>query len=303
MLTDGVRRYHVLYEEQAKPLLYTAPWWLDVTCGKNAWDVLLMREPVSNIEAGLAYFPTRIRGLKTIITPPATQWVQLISNQPEEFSFDQPVAEYFPSCRILDVSIKSPSKWILGGNGYGVTTRYSYVLPYLDRVEKMKAGYNEGLRRNLKQAEKIFEIKESDDVGTFISLCKSTFTQRSSKAPWWMDDILPAVIDELIKRECGRLSFVFLDGKVIAAMLTGWDQCTDYYLAGGRDATAEGISAHGLLLDQAVTSAQDRGNAFDFEGSMVPGIANFFQSFGAHPIPYIQVRKFRGLGLLWSLMQ
>jgi len=91
-------------------------------------------------------------------------------------------------------------------------------------------------------------------------------------------------------------------GVAIAGILTGWDSKTSYYLAGGRNGDDQGASAHALLLDHVIHEAQTRGLAFDFEGSMNPGIANFFQSFGAKPESYLQIRKFRGMGKLWSLL-
>ena len=303
MLTDRQRRYHALYQEQDLPSLYSAPWWLDITCGKDGWDALLIREPDSNIETAIPYCSTPIKGLSAIITPPATQWVQIITGQGDDDSFRRSFLHHFPKSAIFDLSIKTSKAYVLEGKDFSAMIHYSYVLSYHDVVAKMKAGYNEGLRRNLKQAEKIFEIKESDDVNTFISLCKTTYAQRSMKSPWWIEQILPAIIALLIKEEKGRLSFVSKNGNAIAAMLTGWDDGTDYYLAGGRLATDEAVSAHALLLDQAVTQAQARGNDFDFEGSMVPGIANFFQSFGGHPMPYTRIRRFKRLGVLWSMLQ
>jgi len=303
MLTDRQRRYHALYEEQENPTLYTAPWWLDLTCGQDGWDALLIREPSSTSEFAIPFCHTRIKGLSAIITPPATQWVQLISKKEDQDNFPHTVLDHFPNCSIFDLSIKTSKQNVMEGHGYSSMIHYSYVLSHHPVVEKMKAGYNEGLRRNLKQAEKIFEIQESDDVHTFISLCKSTYAQRSMKSPWWIEEIVPAIIALLLKEKKGSLSFVSKSGKAIAAMLTGWDDNTDYYLAGGRLATDEAISAHALLLDRAVTHAQRRGNDLDFEGSMVPGIANFFQSFGAHPIPYTRIRRFKGLGLIWSMLQ
>jgi hypothetical protein len=303
MQTDRQRRYQALYEAQDLPPLYTAPWWLDVTCGKDGWDALLIHDPVSNAEIAIPYFITRIRGLSAIVSPPATQWVQLLSGPGQELNFHPSVLEHFPKSSIFDLSIKTGKENVLEGKGFSAMIHYSYVSSFHDVVEKMKGGYNEGLRRNLKQAEKIFDLQESDDVRTFISLCKTTYAQRSMKPPWWFVEKLPAITALLIKEKKGSLSFVFKNGQAIAAMLTGWDNHADFYLAGGRLATDEGTSAHALLLDRAVTQAHGRGNDFDFEGSMVPGIANFFQSFGAHPFPYTRIRRFKGLGLLWSMLQ
>src|SRR5688572_12236778 len=132
MLTDRQRRYHALYEVQETPSLYTAPWWLEVTCGQDGWDALLIREPVSNFETAIPFCNTRIKGLTAIITPPATQWVQLISGQTDQHSFPSSVLDQFPNCSIFDLRIKTSKENVLEGNDFSAMIHYSYVLSYHD---------------------------------------------------------------------------------------------------------------------------------------------------------------------------
>ena len=101
--------------------------------------------------------------------------------------------------------------------------------------------------------------------------------------------------------QSGSLDFAMHNGKPIASILTAWDHKATYYLAGGRTGDEAGASAHALLLDKALINSIQAGREFDFEGSMHSGIANFFQSFGASPEEYWQVKKYRGLGKAWSL--
>jgi hypothetical protein len=91
--------------------------------------------------------------------------------------------------------------------------------------------------------------------------------------------------------------------EVLAAVLVAWDPVSTYYLAGGRTARPGAASAHAILLDHAVGDAMARGTSFDFEGSMHPGIANFFQSFGARPEPFTRLTRFTGAGRLWAFLR
>jgi lipid II:glycine glycyltransferase (peptidoglycan interpeptide bridge formation enzyme) len=48
------------------------------------------------------------------------------------------------------------------------------------------------------------------------------------------------------------------------------------------------------LLWQAMLFARDRGcGIFDFEGSMVPGVARFYRNFGARPVSYPGLIRYR----------
>ncbi|HJW31312.1 MAG TPA: GNAT family N-acetyltransferase [Saprospiraceae bacterium] len=300
MLADSVRQYHALHEQQIRPHLYTTPWWLDTVCGTGGWNAVFQTTEGNSLSA-LPYCNSPIRGLKAIFTPPLTQWTSIVGLSPGAEVDLKSWYELLPKRAILDLSIQQDDFTLLPHQHVPVTTKYSYMLPYKMSIEEMTSGYNEGLRRNLKQGQSKFEIIESEDADILIRLCRSTYQQQDLKSPWWVEGVLPGLVRALLERNAGHLSIVIHQSVAIAAMLTAWDDGASYYIVGGRMATEEGTSAHAILLDHAIRQAQKRGNAFDFEGSMIPGIANFFQSFGAKPMPYYQLRQYRGFGLAWRL--
>lgn len=291
--------YLDLYHAAARPALYSAPWWLDATCGGGGWDTVFQYDDAGSMIAALPYGHTRIRGLSAVITPPFTQWVSALQKNAEQ----QPDLPYLlsklPRASIMDLSIKPDGSQPL------ITTalKYSYIIPTDVHPDQIRSGYNEGLRRNIRQAEKEYLINSSDDIKVFLSLCQQSYSAQKLNPPKWLDRVVPDIFKELISRKCGNLTIAGWKGKPIAGILTAWDQDTCYYLAGGRTSDNEGASAHALLLDQAIHSARVRGLSFDFEGSMHPGIANFFQSFGAIPMAYWNMRRYHGLGRLWALIQ
>ena len=46
-----------------------------------------------------------------------------------------------------------------------------------------------------------------------------------------------------------------------------------------------------LLMHNAILDSFSSNKQFDFEGSMVPSIENFFRSFGGKRVPYILIRN------------
>lgn len=285
----------------SRPLLYAAPWWLDATCGAGYWDAILRKNEGGQVVAALPFHITSIRGLSAVITPPLTQWVSLIAATDDHGISNQSLLSELPQCSILDLSVKPENELLHQGSDLPIILKYSFIIPVMDSMEAVRKGYNEGLKRNLRQAAKNYTIEESEDVAGFLSLCEQSYYQRKMKPPKWLHEVVRNVFGQLRLHQCGTITIAKEQDMVIAAVLTAWDQNTAYYLAGGRTADDQGASAHALLLDHAVQAAQSRSIAFDFEGSMHPGIANFFQSFGGSPVPYWQMRKFNGLGKLWSL--
>lgn len=300
MRSSSLKAYHQLFDSIDKPFLYTAPWWLEATCGNGKWNACIHYDQEKPV-AGLAFHQTSIRGLSAIITPPLTQWVTPLANREVSNSILVTMLSGLPQASIFDLTLKSMGDHRLQDDRFPVNSKYSYVLPYSEDVELIRQGYNEGLRRNIRQSENTYAITESEDISIFLSLCRSSYAQQKMKVPAWHEVVLPRVFNGLKINHCGNLFLASFQDKIIAGVLTAWDEHATYYLAGGRAEGDQAASAHALLLDHAITMAHQRKTSFDFEGSMHPGIANFFQSFGATPIPYDQIRQYRGLGKFWVI--
>lgn len=302
MESSPVSAYHSLFASIKEPLLYTAPWWLDATCGHGGWNAIIRRDSEGLPLAALPYQYTRIRGLSAVVTPPFTQWISLLGGGESQVQLSLALLAELPKSSILDLSLRPDTTLRIPESTFPISLKYSFVIAPAAKQEDPRKGYNEGLRRNIRQAEKQYSVETSSDIAVFLSLCRQSYEQQKMKPPPWLDVVVPRVHSALASHQCGTLTLASLNGKTIAGVLTAWDHSTSYYLAGGRTGDEQGASAHALLLDHAIRASQDRGTVFDFEGSMHPGIANFFQSFGAVPAAYWHIRKYRGAGKLWSLL-
>ena len=285
-------------ETQSQVPLYAESWWLDAACGHNGWNVLSAPGPHGSISLPYQYF--KIRGLDTISNPPFTQFLPLIkTGQVNEIPLEN-LFQNLPRHSILDITIRDS---VLFENATlpKAQLRYSYVLETREGMELIRSKYNAGLRRNVKDAADTYDVTESDDVQTLIELCNATYRARGLKAPAWIAASLPDITASLIAKKRGKMKIAWHNGQPIAGILTGWDDVMRYYLAGGRTSHEGGASAHSLLLDDAIADASVHNQNFDFEGSMHPGIALFFQSFGGKPRELWRIRNYKGFGKLWSL--
>lgn len=304
MESNSKTAYRQLYEQCTAPDLYNAPWWLDATCGSGAWDAWIHYDASGLPVAALPYGRTRIRGMSALITPPCTQWVSLLKRPDCAGQLPENPIAGLPVTSIQDLSVRPDATALMTApRGTTFTVKYSYIIPAEKTTDNRRSGYNEGLKRNIRQAEQEYQLRDSTDIEEFLALCRLSYKAQQLHPPSWQNRVIPEIVKELWARNCGHISVAESNGKVIAAILIGWDQATAYYLAGGRMAGEQGASAHALLLDQAVRSAGEQGRAFDFEGSMQAGIANFFQSFGAIPSGYWNFRRYRGMGRIWALLK
>lgn len=301
MLPGNRNIYERVFEMDPGPSLYSFPWWLDATCGPGGWDIYVKN--TTNGEVVIPYCKTVIRGLKAVINPPLSQWISVIRSDPSDKISLHDFIFSLNDFAILDMSFR-PEKYLLyPGDTIPVQFRYSYIISASIHKEHIKSGYNNALRTNLKLGEERLQTHESDDINTFINLCHATYQKRKMKSPIWVTTVLPEVFRALKFNQSGRIDLAYYNGKPIAGIMTGWDKQTCYYLAAGRTDDDAGASGHVLLLHNAIMEANQAGRSFDFEGSMQPGIASFFHSFGANPVAYWNIKKYKGAGKIWSLFQ
>src|SRR6187402_3175834 len=106
----NVQAYLKLFESTKEPFLYSAPWWLDATCGRSGWDAIVAHGAGQSPIAGLPYQVSRIRGLSAITTPPLTQWVSVLAPHgivdPEHLIS----LSSLPKASILDLAIRPDEK-------------------------------------------------------------------------------------------------------------------------------------------------------------------------------------------------
>ena len=280
--------------------LYANTWWLDAVCN-NDWDAFVSNDPGG--EVLIPFYKTSIRRMKAVINPPMTQYLPIIrAIANTRFEIDHFI-KTLPAWSILDIAFPSDAITLDKIHSTTARVKYSYVVGAKQTYEQAKSKYNEGLRRNLKEATRLYAVQESRDVDLLIRLSRESYSQRKMQPPSWINEITAAVVNALHVHQQGKIIVALLDQKPVAAILIGWDTTTHYYLLGGKINGEGAASAHALLLDHAIKESIDAGHQFDFEGSMHAGIANFFQSFGAQPVPYYHIRKYKGMGKLWSLFK
>ena len=84
---------------------------------------------------------------------------------------------------ILDLSIQPDASLPHQDSAFPVALRYSFIIPPDDKADNVRSGYSEGLRRNIRQAEKNYILKQSDDIKGFLSLCRQSKKKKKILGP------------------------------------------------------------------------------------------------------------------------
>lgn len=272
--------------------VFEQPWWLDIVA-PNSWGEVTVKEG----EEIVARLPYVIKKGK-ICMPPFTQtlgpWIKAeyreykpgntqLSKQKEiitELISKLPKHSSFKMCFDSANSYILPYRWL----GYNFTPAFSYRIPNLSDLSLVYTLFNKTAKKNIKYASNKVKIIESEDPENMVDLLGKTFDNQSRSMP--IDKIIiKNIIENCIKRKAGRL-LVAIDneGNKHSSGFFIYDKNVCYYLLGGSDPKFRTSGSQSLIIWNAIQFSATVSKAFDFEGSMVEGIENFFRQFGGNQI-------------------
>src|SRR5580704_2058518 len=182
--------------------------------------------------------------------------------------------------------------------GFQAGLRYTYRLPVVDLDAALKS-MDKSRRRDITNAERSgARVEESADFSLIIQLSEKTFRRRGLELG--LRDA--AFRFQKTLHKAGRCQgFVARDrsGQPLVGVWIAWDDKRAYGLISGYDDAAESTNAVSLALWRSIeyTGRELKLPEFDFEGSMIPGIEQFFRKFGATLMPTYTIRFQKPEGL------
>jgi len=285
--------------------IYSKDWWMDAVCGENNWDVILIKDKGGNIIASMPFYIREKFGLKIITQPLLTQSNGIFIKYPERQILPDKIAyekriiyEVDQSLRKLHIDYYNqnhhysffnwqPFYW----KGYKETVKYTYLIKDTDDIEKVFNNINKRKKQYIKRSEGIYHVYQTSDIEKFYELNKRVFEKKRLKIPYSFDFIKR--LDKKLADHENRAIFC-IDGKrgdLSYMIYLVFDDISSYLLMSGRSMDDNDPNIKSIAVWEAIKFSASKKLRFDFEGSMVEGIADFFRQFGAEPVPYHNISK------------
>ena len=297
---DNKQRYRTLCETEISIPIYSRDWWLDCVCGEDNWDVLIYDEK-DRIEAAMPYY----RLSRNIITMPsqcqtmgiwfnpAFEHKQYPTNLHRRRKISTWFIENLPSHKVfLQTFHHSYTDWLpFYWKGYKQTVRYTYILPDISDHELLFENIKNNVHRNLKKAKRNnLEIRKGIPVEQFLTIYGKTFINKGMKV--YAPDKLHRLIDKSVQRGQGEILGAYdKSGNLCAALFVVWQESCAYHIAGSSDPDYKEIGAFPSLIWETIRFVSSYSRAYDFEGSMLPGVERLCREFGGIQFPYFQISK------------
>ncbi len=177
--------------------------------------------------------------------------------------------------------------------GFTQQTRYTYRVDLSISIDNIKKSFHGNLRNDLKNAlNNEIVIKQNVDFNSFYDIINKTFLRQGSKSPY-SQQWLKQFIDEIKEKRC-FVSFGAYNklGELISVCGLVFDNKSAYFILNGIDIEKQVRGANALMIVDAIKHSQNKEiNYFDFEGSMLPGVEQFYRRFGGELVPYYRIWK------------
>jgi GNAT acetyltransferase-like protein len=309
-------RYRRFSEQSDSLTLFLRSWWLDATCGPEAWDVALA-EHAGEIVGALPYLRRTRFGMVMLTQPQLTQhlgpWIgaafsSSVNPARAKDIMEELIAGLPPFTRYSQNWSPAITNWLpFHWAGFKQTTRYTMRLPELSDLDAVWRGFQANARTDIRKATGRFQLRLRPDptLSDFLDVNRLTFARQHMKVPY-SREYVARLNAACVARNCSKI-FVAEDanGRAHAAAYLVWDANAAYYLMGGGDPALRNSGATSFCIWEAIRFAATVSKAFDFEGSMIESVERFFRSFGALHVPYYHVTQNRSflLRLRAALLQ
>jgi len=277
--------------------VFHQPYWLDAVCGNEAtWQVVGVRRG----EDIVATMPLYFKKKDVIGQPPLTPYLGAYIKFPEgqkpltKHRYEQEVLteliSNIPPFRHLKFNLlPERTNWLpFYWNHFNQTTRYTYLLHDLNPAwlfDQLKGS----LRRQIRKAANSIKVEFSDDIELFHKINRFTFNRKQMAIPYSLGFLKR--LDEAVKPQRVIMFGKDADGNIHAGLYLIWDENRAYYMMGGINPDYQNSGANPFLFWEAIKYAASFVQQFDFEGSMIPSVENFFASFSAEQTPYFTIFK------------
>jgi len=265
-------------DDAVNAMPYAYSWYLDiVTMGK--WDAIV----IDNYQA---VFPVPVKSFllyKKVYQPFFVQQLGLFVRQEKYFSMLQDCVQ------LLQEKQKNIYLHLNTANELpGAKKRLTHLLSLHEEYALIAAEYGTAVKKNLKlSAKQLITISNAINVTSFVTFIKRYVGDKAKELKEKDFQTLEQLIEICMKKDKGFLCCAKnTSGEVLSAVFFLHAKHSLIYLVAGSSQQGRKLQAMTLLLDNVIRQFAHTHTILDFEGSMIPGIAHFYKSFGGKEITF-----------------
>lgn len=291
---DNKEKYRQFCEaEGARIPLFQQWWWWETVCVGKRWDVLLA-ERDGRVAGAMPVLLGRKACLRYSLMPQLTMFTgPWLADASDREVFDDLFRQLAERRFVLYVGRLSPAVSAAGHalpRGYRPSLHYTYRFDPIRPLPELMAAASPLRRRDYKRLGAMLAVDTAVAAEEFADF-HTAYMQGRGRRDLLPHGLMVRVCSEAVRRGQGLVVGARdAGGSLQAALFVACDAECAYMLMLARGPEAP-RNAMAFLVWRTVELMGARVRVFDFEGSMEPGVEEFYRSFGPRRVDMTQVRR------------
>jgi len=277
------KKYNNCISNAINTRIYAYSWYLDIVC--DDWDALVL----DDYQAIMPLPKRKKYGIHYIYQPPWTQQLGIFSLTEISQKIISSFIKKTPSILLLYYNFNTQN---LNLKHKRKSIKVNYELSLNKTHESVFKDYRKDRKKSLRKAtENKLYFEDENSIKELIQLYRETFPFLNIKNESFKR--LHELLEFCFSEEYGFQRNIYMQNQIVARGFFLHCRNRIYYLFGASNKEGKKSGATTFMIDSVLKQFAETESVFDFEGSSIASIGNFYKSFGAKNIPYpvIEIRK------------
>ncbi|MGH9686182.1 MAG: GNAT family N-acetyltransferase [Candidatus Acidiferrales bacterium] len=293
--------WNALVDRSPHGTVFHYSWWLNISA--QHFDILAVRDKHGSVCGGIPLTRKRRTGLRLIHAPQLTPFlgpifdISKVGDACERLQLMRTAGELiarkmpgFDSFRCMVGALGPDLQGFLWA-GFRAELAYTFRVPSEQPIKSVEAQITRTHSQKLGKAKRMgLFVTRNDDIEVFAQLCKIGSVHGNRQL--YPEELPLRLWSAAFQREKSDFYIARTsDGEPIATLLTVHDAKTTYQIVSAFDPTRRDVPGSYLLLWTALGEALEAKRDFDFEGSALRGVEQYYRKWGAGAFPVWRLEK------------
>lgn len=263
-------------------LPYAYSWYLDITT-ENSWDAIV----IDDYKAVMPLPVKKRLGIKKIYQPFFSQQLGLFYTDAKYMKQLEACVKAIPS-GLLKARLHLNTQNEFNTTEIGITSH----IDLKNKYDIIYHNYGSAVKKNLKSAiHNTLEVNSGLATFEFIQFVKTYVGDKASEVKAGDFKRLQTLIESCLQNKKGFILAAKEADRVLGTVFILHSDHYLIYLIAASSPAGRKKQAMTFLIDHILKTYAGTQNIFDFEGSRIPGIANFYKNFGAREAYFPVIQK------------
>lgn len=275
------QKYDTCISSALQSKVYAFSWYLDCVC--STWDLLILND----YEAVMPLPKKKKYGINYVFQPFWIQHLGIFSVKTlTEADLELFIKSIPKKIKLIDYNINFKTD--------SLPPKINYTLSLQDNYNKLLKNFSKGRKSNVTQGQKQeILVQEFQDYKPIIEVFKQNRglnTNLSNPAYLQLETLIKTA--KSLKKL--KIMVAFSDkNKLLGGAFFIISNNRITYLFSAINQQGRDLQAMSLIINSVIKTYAQSDYILDFEGSMLPGVAAFFNSFGAQQESYYHLKKWQ----------